>query len=283
MRIATPEFLAVGLQILARLHGREQPALEVGGPRDLLLARAGGPCDGRGLLVHDLGAGHTRAGQQHGEPDRVRAGGRQGRYGGALAVPDEADATRIDVRTLQQPRDPGQRVVREVRRRGPGDAASGAADAAVVVPEDRDPPPREMVGNDPEDGETEQFLVPVLRPRPRDHDHRREGPRPLGEGQGAFEVHVAGLEGDLLLAVRYGLVALRLDHCGALDGKRPRGGPLRELAFDAEPWTTAILCRLPSSMGCFPYSLVNLLVFALLFIIYLLIRLGALRLGVAED
>ena len=36
-------------------------------------------------------------------------------------------------------------------------------------------------------------------------------------------------------------------------------------------------------MGCFPYSLVNLLVFALLFIIYLLIRLGALRLGVPED
>ena len=110
-----PEFLAVGLQILARLHGRE-------------------------LLVHDLGAGHTRAAQQHGEPDRVRAGGREGRYGGALAVPDEADATGIDVRTLQQPRDPGQRVVREVRRRGPGDAASGAAGAAVVVPEDRDPP-----------------------------------------------------------------------------------------------------------------------------------------------
>ena len=37
---------------------------------------------------------------------------------------------------------------------------------------------------------------------------------------------------DLLLAVRYGLVGLRLDHCGALDGKRPTGGPLRELAFD---------------------------------------------------
>ena len=120
-----PEFLAVGLQILARLHGRE-------------------------LLVHDLGAGHTRAAQQHGEPDRVRAGGREGRYGGALAVPDEADATGIDVRTLQQPRDPGQRVVREVRRRGPGDAARGAAGAAVVVP-DASAVPKMLVNGRSED------------------------------------------------------------------------------------------------------------------------------------
>ena len=141
----------------------------------------------------------------------------------------------IDVGVFGQTGDPGQGVPCEVGGRGLRDVPRGAADPPVVVAQDRDPAAREMVGDDPEEGEADQFLVTVLRSRPRKHDHTREGARALGQGQRALQVGLAVLERDLLLAVRDGLLGLGLHRLRAFDGERPDGDSLREIALDSVP------------------------------------------------
>ena len=198
---------------------------------DHRLAHPGGTVDRLRLHDQEVPAIHPGAGEENHERHvaaRVRG---QGAQGSSFAVTQQTDPARIHFGTHLQPGHRGHGIAAEVQHRRGSEISRGLTDPPVVVPQDHDPPARQVVREHEERPVSEHRLVAVLGTRARDQHDRGVGT-------------VAGRNGECAREPVSGLRVVKPDlhHLVGEGGLRllwpPRGQGLCVAALEVQ-WETA--------------------------------------------
>ena len=148
--------------------------------------------------------------------------GREQRDCATLAVADDGDALRIDVLPIRQHLHRRAHVFREVGERRRFGTAARLTDAALVVPENREPRVRDGAGELAENRDAGDELVAILRTAAADqHDRRQPPAHAFGPRQRAHEREAAAADLHLLVV-------------GARNRHAPRRDRRDVLAHDVE-------------------------------------------------